>query len=213
MRYAVIGDIHGQRDRLELLLAVLPPVDLTIFVGDYVDRGPDPIGVLERVAALPKAIRLCGNHEYKLMRRRARGEPACADEVQPADEARFWRAMEACVGDQPTYFYRTEHLLVTHAPAYLWQHDPAGYKPDKLCYGFTASDPESPEGFRRRKMLAEIYPGETSMRPVIFGHIHQHTCGVDANVFCADLGADLPKGCLAGIILEDDHVVDVLRAR
>ena len=42
MLYAV-GDIHGEREMLEELLARLPlrAGDRLVFVGDYVDRGPD----------------------------------------------------------------------------------------------------------------------------------------------------------------------------
>jgi serine/threonine protein phosphatase 1 len=42
MLYAV-GDIHGESEMLSDLLAKLPlaPGDRVVFVGDYVDRGPD----------------------------------------------------------------------------------------------------------------------------------------------------------------------------
>ncbi|MBW2668112.1 MAG: metallophosphoesterase [Deltaproteobacteria bacterium] len=48
MLYA-IGDIHGERELLEELLASLPfrDGDRLVFVGDYVDRGPDSKGVVE----------------------------------------------------------------------------------------------------------------------------------------------------------------------
>ena len=47
MLYAV-GDIHGEREKLAALLAALPltPDDRLVFVGDYVDRGPDSKGVV-----------------------------------------------------------------------------------------------------------------------------------------------------------------------
>ena len=67
MLYA-IGDIHGELDALEALLAKLPLVsdDRLIFLGDYIDRGPDAKGVVERLIAL-SAQRACvfllGNHE------------------------------------------------------------------------------------------------------------------------------------------------------
>ena len=48
MLYAV-GDIHGEREMLEELLAALPrrADDRFVFIGDYVDRGPDPRGVVD----------------------------------------------------------------------------------------------------------------------------------------------------------------------
>jgi Calcineurin-like phosphoesterase len=67
MLYAV-GDIHGMRDKLELLLAALPlePDDHLVFIGDYVDRGPDSAGVVQRLVELARQVRctfLMGNHE------------------------------------------------------------------------------------------------------------------------------------------------------
>lgn len=67
MLYA-IGDIHGRLDKLEELLAALPlrPDDRLVFLGDYVDRGPDSRGVIERllrVAAERPSVFLMGNHE------------------------------------------------------------------------------------------------------------------------------------------------------
>jgi serine/threonine protein phosphatase 1 len=67
MLYAV-GDIHGRRDKLDALLEMLPlaPGDRLVFLGDYVDRGPDSRGVVERLIDLADAYPcefLLGNHE------------------------------------------------------------------------------------------------------------------------------------------------------
>ena len=67
MLYAV-GDIHGEREKLDALLERLPlePDDRLVFLGDYVDRGPDAHGVVERLIQLEREIDcifLIGNHE------------------------------------------------------------------------------------------------------------------------------------------------------
>lgn len=67
MLYA-IGDIHGRLDKLEELLTRLPlrDDDRLVFLGDYVDRGPDSRGVIDRlirVRAERSAVFLLGNHE------------------------------------------------------------------------------------------------------------------------------------------------------
>jgi serine/threonine protein phosphatase 1 len=65
--YAV-GDIHGERDRLARLLERIPHAagDRFVFVGDYVDRGPDSRGVVDLLLELSRereCIFLMGNHE------------------------------------------------------------------------------------------------------------------------------------------------------
>ena len=67
MLYA-IGDIHGRLDKLDALLEMLAlqPGDRLVFLGDYVDRGPDARGVVERLIDLADAhpcAFLLGNHE------------------------------------------------------------------------------------------------------------------------------------------------------
>lgn len=76
MRNLVVGDIHGYATALDALLAAVDPkpADSLIFLGDYVDRGPDSKGVLDRVIELEKKRRvvcLRGNHEQMMMDSRA----------------------------------------------------------------------------------------------------------------------------------------------
>lgn len=67
----VVGDIHGDIAALETLLGRLPslgPSDTLVFLGDYVDRGPDSAAVVARVRGLVadgpcKVVALRGNHE------------------------------------------------------------------------------------------------------------------------------------------------------
>src|SRR4051812_211242 len=73
MRVLAIGDIHGCINPLnDLLKWVAPtPDDLVIALGDYVDRGPDTRGVLDRLIELKrsgmKLICLRGNHEVMMV--------------------------------------------------------------------------------------------------------------------------------------------------
>jgi serine/threonine protein phosphatase 1 len=67
MLYAV-GDIHGELEKLDELLELLPlePGDRLVFLGDYVDRGPDSCGVVQRLLELAEqwpSTFLLGNHE------------------------------------------------------------------------------------------------------------------------------------------------------
>ncbi len=60
MRVLAIGDIHGCSVALDGLLAAVQPEtsDIVITLGDYVDRGPDSCGVIDRLINLQKQCRL-----------------------------------------------------------------------------------------------------------------------------------------------------------
>ena len=65
MRYAILTDIHGNSIGLDAVLADIHAnggVDSYILLGDY-SVGYDPVGVAERLAALPTSIRIRGNGE------------------------------------------------------------------------------------------------------------------------------------------------------
>jgi serine/threonine protein phosphatase 1 len=71
-RILAIGDIHGCARALDALLAAVEPTadDLIITLGDYVDRGLDSAGVLDRLirlSATHSVIPLRGNHEEMMM--------------------------------------------------------------------------------------------------------------------------------------------------
>ncbi len=78
-RVYAIGDIHGRRDCLDMLIGLIDADDEArgradtklVFLGDLVDRGADSRGVVERamhIAKSPKTILLMGNHEEILIR-------------------------------------------------------------------------------------------------------------------------------------------------
>ena len=83
MLYA-IGDVHGCIRTLDALLDTLAadaggglgPEDTLVFVGDYIDRGPDSAGVLDRALELeaasraktgPECVFLRGNHDQMML--------------------------------------------------------------------------------------------------------------------------------------------------
>ncbi len=70
-RTFVFGDIHGDARALFTLMSRLPKLsrtDTLVFLGDYLDRGPDSARVIEWLRELPrqvdaKVVCLRGNHE------------------------------------------------------------------------------------------------------------------------------------------------------
>src|SRR5215213_8913544 len=85
-RVLAIGDIHGCLTALDTLLGFVRPGpdDQLVFLGDYIDRGPDSKGVLDRLVELKKSgpiVCLRGNHEIMMLGAR-----------QGRDDYRFWLA-------------------------------------------------------------------------------------------------------------------------
>jgi serine/threonine protein phosphatase 1 len=69
MRTFVIGDVHGCARELERLYQMLPlkDDDRLVFLGDYIDRGPDSRGVVDFILRLERPyIALKGNHEAEM---------------------------------------------------------------------------------------------------------------------------------------------------
>jgi serine/threonine protein phosphatase 1 len=71
MRTYAVGDIHGSLDKLKNLVKKCEAdagsaLMCFVFVGDYIDRGPDSRGVIEFLMALREqtpVVTLMGNHE------------------------------------------------------------------------------------------------------------------------------------------------------
>ena len=71
-RLIAIGDIHGCSLALDRLIDAIEPSasDTLITLGDYVDRGPDSKGVIDRLITLRQRcnlIALQGNHEEMML--------------------------------------------------------------------------------------------------------------------------------------------------
>src|SRR4051794_35066905 len=71
-RIIAIGDVHGCSAALAALVRAVDPTahDTLVFLGDYIDRGPDSRGVLEQMIALAERctlVSLLGNHEEMLL--------------------------------------------------------------------------------------------------------------------------------------------------
>jgi len=80
-RYYIIGDIHGQLSKLKKLISYIKndvrTDDTFIFLGDYIDRGPDSFEVIEYLIELSghyKTIFLTGNHEDMFIRFATQGD-------------------------------------------------------------------------------------------------------------------------------------------
>lgn len=80
MRFALLSDIHGNSIALDAVLADIASrggIDAYWVLGDLVALGPDPVGVMERLVALPNASFIRGNTDRYV---------ACGDRPGPTIE-------------------------------------------------------------------------------------------------------------------------------
>ncbi|MEZ5892493.1 MAG: metallophosphoesterase family protein [Parvularculaceae bacterium] len=185
-RIYAIGDIHGRLDMLDTLLGRigddsdgLDKAQL-IFLGDYVDRGLDSKGVIDRLlslkAAYPTAVFLKGNHEALML--------DFLDEPDDLPQWLDWGGMETlqsydveAMGLPPTMIARQlranlppghlkflETLALTHVEGdYLFVH--AGVRP-----GLPLDQQKEEDLIWIRKKFHQAAPDERPELVVVHGH-------------------------------------------
>jgi serine/threonine protein phosphatase 1 len=184
-RLLAFGDIHGCRRPLATLLAQVAPSadDLLVFLGDYIDRGPDSAGVIDDLLALrarlPRTVFLCGNHEQMLLDVREGDDPANfllngggktiasyrARNIwpPPAEHVTFLKQLPAC--------FVTERFIFAHA----------GLRPGIPAQGQEPADLL----WIRHEFLNSSYDwGKT----VVFGHTPRETPLLTASRIGLDTG-------------------------
>lgn len=69
MAVYVTSDAHGHVRALDAALSQASPssADSVYVLGDMIDRGPDPLGVVSLVRSLPQARAILGNHEQLML--------------------------------------------------------------------------------------------------------------------------------------------------
>jgi len=81
IRYYIIGDIHGHyiklRNLFDIIAGEIRENDLIIFLGDYIDRGPESFEVIEyllKISSMYNTVFLTGNHEEMFLDYYIRGK-------------------------------------------------------------------------------------------------------------------------------------------
>lgn len=133
-RIIAIGDVHGCLEELLMLLEACKHMseDRLLFLGDLIDRGPDPVGVVNFARTLG-AESILGNHcekhirwarwEAKVKRGEASKNPMRPFPAQRLDEHRRL-VSSGCLGwlaERPYYVRVVPNWLAVHA----------GLEPDK----------------------------------------------------------------------------------
>jgi len=206
--FAIIGDIHGDADRLSALIREIHDRHL-IFLGDYVNRGPDSrktldllIGVQERD---PLAVFLFGNHEVALLdflmgtlsfhefaalggipTIRAYVSRAFGDvrsELLQAFPAPHRRFLESC-----GTFLETSELIVSHCG--IDPNDPASR--DKCEMVMARHEGLFSREFEPSKLVVCGHYVQTSGSPYVGG-----------NVICLDTGCGTSGGPLTALLMPE----------
>jgi serine/threonine protein phosphatase 1 len=171
-RLIAIGDVHGCSRALEAVLEAVAPSadDLIVMLGDYIDRGPDSRGVLDRLVRLQEECTLRplrGNHELLFLAA-----------LKNQEEFHFWLA---CGGQATLASYggSLENVPELHrefiraclpyfeTDEFFFVH--ANYEPDLPLDG----QPE--EVLYWKHLLYGIPPRHASGKTAVVGHTPQPT--------------------------------------
>lgn len=184
-----IGDIHGCADLLDRLLARIEAHAGSeshglVFLGDYIDRGPDSAGVLKTIRALQRrdperVVCLMGNHEAMLVAalRERGGDDHWRANGGDATLASFAVDEPAAIsGDVLDWI---EALPTLHEDARRW-YVHAGFRP-----GCEAPDPD----IYSRLWIREPFLSEDHDfgRHVVHGHTPQMSGRPDVRPFRTNL--------------------------
>jgi serine/threonine protein phosphatase 1 len=197
MRTLAIGDIHGCLSALEFLLqfAEVKPDDQIVTLGDYVDRGPDSKGVLDKLIQLhvnAQLIPLRGNHELMMLGAYEGGR----------DDLRFWLS---CGGAEALESYASEGKSpsINHVPQNHWHfvkhklHD--WYETDTHLFVHANLHPGLPMNEQTSLYLhweffsEKLHHPHFSGKTMVCGHSTQKS-GVPLNLgtaICLDTGASM----------------------
>ena len=234
--FDIVGDVHGCRAELELLLAGLgydlerdgagrpvgarhPAGRRAVFVGDLVDRGPDTPGVLRLVmnmVAAGSAFCVAGNHEAKLLKalrgknvKRSHGLDASMEQLDAETEA-FRAQVERFIdGLISHYVLDGGRLVVAHAGLIERYHGRASGRVREFClYGQTTGETDE-YGLPVRYPWAAEYRGRAV---VAYGHTPVLAAEWLNNTLCVDTGCVF-GGRLTAVNYPERTMVSVPAAR
>ncbi len=199
-RYIAITDIHGELEKLSDLLSKIKtkPDDIFVFMGDYIDRGADSRGVVDRVikqSETHKCIYLIGSHEYAMLHSKSDdyyqwlydnyGGPATTRSYGGFDNIMkihgdFYKNLK--------FYYLTDKYLFIHA----------GINPDRSLENQNEVDMV----YIRGKF---IYSKHNLPQKIIFGHTEFDKPFIRDDKIGIDLGCGKYKNAkLCGLILNED---------
>jgi len=203
-RTIFIGDIHGCAHEFRLLLEKVAPNsdDRIVLMGDLVNKGPDPEGVLEAYRSLD-CVCLLGNHEADHLHWRDENWTPKPDSVQtrrlmsPKGYAEF-----LALAERMPLIYEDEFAIAVHGG--LLEGIPLHEQPREVLIGETAM----PSSWKDHLALD---------RPLVVGHKRysreeSRPCIIEGRFYGIDT-ACVYGGNLTALILPEGRIVQVPAVR
>lgn len=176
MRTLVIGDVHGCTRALDCVIDAAQPAttDRLVMLGDYIDRGPDSRGVIDRLLYWQQQYNLIclqGNHEELMLN--ARNDNA---------KYRYWRMVG---GDATVASYAGGTSAGSYIPVpqdhwhFLEHHCQSYFETDTHIFVHAGVDPKlllaEQEHYVLRWMRFDDPPPHVSGKIMICGHTAQES--------------------------------------
>lgn len=235
MNYIAVGDIHGRNDLLQKLLYQVDekyPEHTLLFLGDYVDRGPDSYKVVAKIKELcerEQAIAVKGNHEAMMIDyirngasmsdhiwlwngghktiqsyQRANGQYSRSGFIREAQQSGHLSWLEKL----PLY-HETDEIWASHAPISAKDGLSGHYRENRdACYWtyepVATIGLESIGSYKHGK-LAVCGHIHRLKEDVLTPRIYPHLVYTDTGCGCA------PWGPLTGVRIEDGVYVDYMQ--
>jgi len=197
-RTIFIGDVHGCAQELHLLIEKLEvgPDDRIILLGDLINRGPDPAGVVDFVFERGFEC-LMGNHEDEYLRHYHGMEPYKSLRKKIGDEKHRW------LENRPLWI-ESDDFLAVHAGLEPGKHPSETSRRVLLTIrtwdgkGIDLKNPDNPAWY-------EFYHDS---RPVFYGHWARRGLNVRENTIGLDSGCVYGRA-LSAYILESRTLVQL----
>ena len=201
-RTIFIGDVHGclheAREMIKLLK--IRPLDRVIFLGDLINRGPDPAGVVHFVMENDFDC-LMGNHEDEYLHEYTREDKYALLFESLGREAHAWLKRRPL-------FIETDRFLAVHAGVQPGKHPSQtrrGILLNIRTWDGSGRDIRSPEN-------PPWYDFYSNSKPVFYGHWARRGLTLRENTFGLDSGCVYGRA-LSAYILEERKLVQLPAAR
>ena len=207
-RTIVISDIHGCHDTLRHLMDRVGPTaaDTLIFLGDYIDRGPDSRKVVDFLLELqqefPRFIALKGNHEQMLADFLAGRNRENYLRYGGKETLSSYGLGAECGRDD----FPASHLHFFQELLSFWEDE-------AYLYAHAGIEPGVPLSMQSNKALIWglsrfLSPGAFFPKTVIYGHVHRVEPLVESNRIGIDTGA-VYGGRLTALLLPEQRFISV----